>query len=115
MVIDSEIQYSSPMSLIWKDLCNKKRYYKIKNNTSKTITLHCVMKSTQTHQDYKELGNKLKKSTEEEFKLDTTAKFTQKIKKIVLEPNSNIKVYIKQLLPVYWINEETNMLYSISR
>ena len=115
MFIDYEIQHPRILSLVWKNLCNEKFYYKIKNNTEKTITLYRVTKSTQINQDYKKLGQILKKSKKEEYILDTTAKFNQTIEKVVLEPNSKIKINIKQqLLPVYWINEETNMLYSIT-
>jgi hypothetical protein len=114
MVIDYEIQQPSSLSSIWKTFCNKKPYYKIKNNTKKTLTFHCVTKSTQISQDYKKLGKKLKKSKDKNFKLNTTAKFSQKIQKVVLGPTEKIKIFYKKLLPIYWINEETNMLFSIT-
>ena len=114
MSIDYEIIKISSIKLFLKDLLLKKPYYKIKNNTEKTITLHCVMKSTLIKQDYKKIGKQMKKSITDEYKLKTIAKFSQKIKKIVLGPNEKIKIFYKQLLPVYWINEETNKIYSIT-
>ena len=113
--IDYEIQKSSILSLMWKDLCNKKSYYKIKNNTKKTLTLYCCVQSTKIFQNYVNLGRKLrKKHKSDKFKLNTTVKFNQKIKKIVLKPYQKMKIYTKKLLPIYWINEN-DMLYSIVR
>ena len=112
--IDFEIKRPSALSLIWKDLCSKKYYYKIKNNTSKPLSLYIVKKSTQISQDYKKLGQKLKKNKDGNINLNTTVKFNQKIQKTLLNPNEKIIIYFDKLLPVYWINEETNMFYNIS-
>jgi len=114
MQIDYEIQRPSTFSLILKDLSSKKNYYKIKNHTSKTLTLYCAMKSLKTRQNFKKIGRQLKKSNKEEFKLNTTIKFNLKMKKIVLGPNEKIKIYFKQLLPIYFINEETKLLFEIT-
>ncbi len=115
MEIDYEIQQPSMFSLFLKDLSfGKKLYYKIKNHTSKTLTLYCAMKSTKTRQDYKKIDEQLKKSNTEEFKLNTTIKFNLKMKKVVLGPNEKIKIYFKQLLPIYFIDEETKLLLEIS-
>ena len=80
MVIDYEIQNISSMKFFLKDFFGKEiRYYKIKNNTSKTLTIYKIVKSMKIKQDYKRIARKLKKSTDSKISLNTTVKFHQKI------------------------------------
>ena len=112
--IDYEIQHPSTLSLVWKDLCNKKPYYKIKNNTEKTITLHCITDSKHISQDFKKVGKKLNKSNEKKLTLNTTIVFNLEIKKIILGPYEKKILYYKKSFPVYWINDETNIFHNIN-
>ena len=108
MNIYYKIKDITQFKLLLKDLFgNEKRYYKIQNNTSKTLTIYKVIKSIKIKQDYKKIARKLKKSTDSKISLNTTATFHQKIKKIVLKPYTKIKIHYERLLPLYWIEENT--------
>lgn len=60
---------------------NFKPYFKIKNDSEKTITLYSYSKDAST----------------------------KKQLKIVLKPNEKIKVYYQKIFSLYWMNEETKL------
>jgi len=112
--IDYEIQKPSGLSLSWKNLLNKKVYYKIKNQTSKNITLYQVEKTQLLQQDYKNIARGIYNNTEEQFNIISLKKVNLRMKKIVLEPYSKKKIYITKYSPFFWHNEDTKLLYKIS-
>jgi len=105
MNIDYEIKNVSPLKYMWKDFKLTKPYYKIKNNTSKTLILYKVEKSKHISQDFAIMEKKLRESENDIVKLTTTAKFYQTIKKIVLKPNEKFKLYLDRL-PLYRMNDD---------
>lgn len=108
MTINYEIKKKYLLKIFLKDFFGiRVRYFKIKNNTNKTLTIYRAVKSTQIAQDYTRLGQKLNSSTDTTITLDTTVRYKQIFEKIVLEPYQKKKITYEQYLPLYWIEENT--------